>query len=162
MFRRIISILPFVLVLGYSFVAQAEYRDLCLSVPAACDWSGPNVPKFDADVCWSSSTGLVAKGSLPCPSGSWPYHLGFGEVIDPVTGEVQAYAPLDEACSVPGLCLDGPPPPGAQEHAICCEWGVCVDLDTVPCDSSTSTAYICYDGVSNQDGTIDCFEGDEI
>jgi hypothetical protein len=151
-----------VLVLLSPVTGHAAYRDLCTSVSAACDWSGPDAPRLSIDVCWSSSTGVKVKGTAPCPLGQKPYYAAYGEVIDPSAGSVQAYAPLDWACDTAGLCLAGPPPDGATEMAICCEFGVCVDLAIVPCNSNNSIAMMCTSGVSNQDGTIDCYEGEEF
>lgn len=164
MYRTLRAIIPLSLLLVFfsPASADAEYRDLCISVAGACEWSGPDAPKFDGDVCWDSTGLLTAKGTADCQSGSWPYFLAYGEVIDPLTGEVQAYAPLDDACTASSVCVEGPPPPGAQAEPICCEWGVCVPLDEVPCNSSTSVAYMCSDGVTNQDGSVTCFEGDEF
>lgn len=31
--------------------AEAEYRQLCTSVPSACEYTGPDAPKLDVDVC---------------------------------------------------------------------------------------------------------------
>lgn len=137
------------------------YRDLCLSVSAACEWSGPNVAVINADVCWSTATGVRAKGTAPCPPGSNPYHLKYGEVIDPTTGQIQAFAPLDDACAH-GICFDGPPPGNTEAQAICCEFGICVPLNEVLCNGTESVAYYCDEGVTNLDGTVDCYSGEPI
>jgi hypothetical protein len=114
---------------------------------------------LDADVCWEETGGLTIKGAGACLEGTWPYHLQFGEITDPVTGVVAAYRPLDNACDHPGLCVDGPVPPGATAQSICCEWGFCVPLTEVLCNSPASYAVMCVSGVSNDDGSVTCFEG---
>jgi hypothetical protein len=136
------------------------YRDLCLSVSSACEWSGPTAPLYNADVCWSKDTGVRVKGTAPCPSGSNPYHLKYGEVVNGTTGSIQAYAPLDDACAH-DLCIDGPAPGDTTAMAICCEFGGCIEI--VPgwaCDGPDAVAYYCDDGVCNEDGTVDCFAGE--
>jgi hypothetical protein len=137
-------------------------RPLCASVPAACEYTGPDAPTFDGEVCWSRETGTHAKGTAPCPSGQWPYYLDYGEVVDPITNEVAGYIPLDWACSHQGLCTPGYAPPGSgpQEQVLCCEWGVCVPAILVPCNNDYSIMVMCFDGVTNMDGTVECFEGD--
>lgn len=151
--------LPLTLALALaSTSARAEYRDLCSSVPAACEYSGPDAPTLAAAVCWSTEVGAVLKGETDCPPGSWAYFARHGEILDPLSGAVQAYVPLDDACDH-GVCVQGPPPDGGHEQAICCEWGLCVPLEQVPCNSEYSTILFCIDGVTNADGTVTCFEG---
>lgn len=142
--------------------ASATYRDLCASVPAACEYTGPDAPALGADVCWSTSTGVRLKGTGACPSGAWPYYLAYGEIVDPVTGAIAAYVPLDWACSHPGICEEGDPPTSSdpQEQTLCCEFGFCVPVTEVPCDSQNSILVFCFDGVTNTDGSVTCFEGD--
>ncbi len=97
-----------------------------------------------------------------CPDGSWPYYVEAGEVVDPITNEVAAYIPLDDACDQPGLCVEGPPPPGAQEFPMCCT-GIASGEET--CVSGASCGgqlYFCIDGVSNEDGTVTCFDQIEV
>jgi hypothetical protein len=132
---------------------SAQYRYLCTSIPSACSYTGPDAPSLGADVCFGTATGIRLKGTAPCPTGSWPYYVDAGEVIDPTTNQVAAYIPLDDACSQPGLCVDGPPPGGAQEFPMCCKDGAC--YDDVLCGG---TLWWCVDGVCNADGTITCFE----
>ena len=141
-------------------VQAAQYRDLCASVPSACEPTGPEAPVFDADVCWNESGALTLKGAGACAGGSWAYHLKYGEVIDPVNGTIVAYRPLDNACDHPGLCVKGEVPPGTSAQSICCEWGFCVPLNEVLCNSPASFAVMCYEGVTNQDGSVTCYEGD--
>ncbi len=141
--------------------ASAEqYRDLCSSVPGACEHTGPNAPVLDADVCWSEGGVLTLKGQAPCPSDAWPYHLGHGELLDPLSQEIAAYSPLDWACDHPGLCVSGPVPPEATAQSLCCEWGVCVPLVEAVCNSPASVAVMCFNGVSNEDGSVTCYDGE--
>lgn len=132
--------------------AFAQYRELCSSVPKACTYTGPEAPVLRANVCWNGSSARL-KTTSPCPSGSWPYYVGFGEIID-TQGTIAAYVPLDWACSNPGICVAGPVPDGATEEPLCCN-GSCVPLAN-GCDGAI---LLCENGVTNDDGTVTCFEG---
>ena len=97
-----------------------------------------------------------------CPTGTWAYFLRFGEVTDPTTNSVAAYIPLDNACDNPGLCVDGPPPIGAEPYAMCCTGNTSGgDSTCVHGISCGGTLWFCYDGVSNMDGTVTCFDAAE-
>jgi hypothetical protein len=137
--------------------AGAQYRYLCTSIPSACTYTGPLASKLNAEVCYGSAIGIRLKGTAPCPTGSWPYSVDYGEIVDPVVNAVVAYIPLDDACSRPGLCVDGPPPGGAQEYPMCCTDGKCYQGA-----SCGGTLWWCNDGVCNEDGTITCFDKDPI
>lgn len=144
-----------------SSASASTYRNLCMSAPARCTPTGPHVPRLDADVCLSSSGTIALKGAAACHTGAWPYHVEHGEVVDPTAGLVEAYLPLDEACSKAGLCLDGPAPDGSQEYPMCCyvdENGQEICVPGVMCGG---TLWYCYDGVSNPDGTVTCFESEQ-
>jgi hypothetical protein len=143
----------------------SSYRDLCLSAPGACESILDTLaPPLNAVVCYSSKGSITLKGASECPSGSWAYYLESGEVTDPLTNTVAAYLPLESACNKPDLCLDGPPPPDAQEMPICCTSPsgtsgsgdeTCVNWDGGTCDGSI---WFCIDGVTNNDGTVTCFD----
>lgn len=142
--------------------AAAQYRFLCTSIPAACTYTGPNAPELRADVCYGTAIGIRLKGTAPCPTGSWPYYVEHGEVIDPVTNVVSAYVPLDNACDHPGICVDGPPPPDAEPFIMCCTGNQSGSETCVSGAVCGGTIYYCNDGVCNPDGTVTCFDGDEI
>jgi hypothetical protein len=144
--------------------AGAQYRDLCLSVPLECVPILDSIaPPLGADVCHSAETGITLKGASACPTGTWAYHVAYGEVSDPLSNAVVAYLPLENACNDPQRCLAGPPPAGAQEYPICCTSPsktsgagdeTCVPAGQDVCDGSI---WFCVDGVSNDDGTVTCF-----
>src|SRR5690606_30825239 len=74
--------------------ADAEYRYLCTSVPSGCDYSSPDAPVLAANVCWGRMIGVrLMPTTGTCPSGSWPYYVKYGEVVNPITNEVAAYMP---------------------------------------------------------------------
>jgi hypothetical protein len=144
-----------------SSAGATEYRSLCMSAPKHCTHTGPDAPVLRADVCLATSGEITLKGVDSCPSGSWPYYVDYGEVIDPIKGWVQAYIPLDDACGFPGMCDKAPPPDGSQEFPMCCyvnQDGVQVCVEDLDCGG---TLWFCYDGVCNDDGTITCFQGNQ-
>lgn len=149
--------------LAAPLVVQASgYRYLCTSTRRVCEYTGPDAPYLNADVCYGSASGVVLKGIKPCPTGTWPYHVEHGEVVDPITNTVAAYVPLDDACSQPGLCIDGPPPAGAQEHPMCCTSDSQGNETCYDGASCGGTLWWCADGVCNDDGTITCFAKEEL
>lgn len=136
----------------------AQYRYLCTSIPDACEHTGPDAPTLNADVCWGRTTGVQLMSSTSCPSGTWPYHVTHGEIVNPITNQVAAYAPLDNACDVPGTCNDYTPHTDGWESTICCVWyNEC--YEGVQCDG---VLFWCFDGVSNLDGTVTCFDSEEL
>jgi hypothetical protein len=111
-----------------------------------------------ADVCYSpASNAITLKGTAPCPSGTNTFNVIYGEVLDSLTGEVAAYVPLDDACAA-GRCAEYVPHDDPQEDTICCE-------DGGPCwpgGTCGGILYWCFDGVSNLDGTVTCFNAEEL
>jgi hypothetical protein len=138
--------------------ADAEYRQLCTSVPGACEYSPANVPKLLADVCHDpSNNAITLKGAAACQSGSRTYTVIYGEVLDSLTGEVAAYIPLDDACAA-GRCAAYVPHENPQAYGMCCQNGG-------PCwpgNSCGGVLYWCNDGVCNDDGTVTCFEAEML
>lgn len=140
----------------------AQYRNLCTSIPSACTYTGPDAPVLDATVCFGSAFGIRLMGSSSCPTGSWPYYLDYGEVIDPITNQVTAYIPLDDACDHPGICVDGPPPAGAEPFIMCCTGNQSGSETCAHGASCGGTIYYCEDGVCEPDGTVTCFQAVEV
>ncbi|NJK31791.1 MAG: hypothetical protein HC927_04845 [Deltaproteobacteria bacterium] len=134
---------------------------LCASVPSYCIYTDHNAPVLEADVCFSATTGAILKGASGCPKEARPYFVEHGEIVDPMSGAVAAYIPLDNACSVPGVCVAPPdghnPGPG---YPICCDDDdQCTNYQGGAC---AGTLYFCIDGVCNEDGTVTCFESHEV
>jgi len=133
------------------------YRDLCGSVPSACQYTGPDAPVLVVNVCWShsTSTSMLMTGAT-CPTGSYPYAVKYG-VTDPYSKIVTAFVPLDDACSRPGLCKPGylAPPTTWTGSVICCNGGTCWPNEDLSCDGEL---LFCSYGASNDDGTVECFD----
>ncbi|MFV8755754.1 hypothetical protein ACNOYE_34820 [Nannocystaceae bacterium ST9] len=156
--------LAFVLALGLgSQDAHATtYRDLCTSVPSECEYTGPDAPVLAVNVCWSrvTSTSTLMTGAT-CPTGSWPYSVKYG-LVDPLSLVVTGFVPLEDACTRPGLCSPGylAPPNTWTAAAMCCIDGVCwPQVGLGGCDGEI---LICFEGVSNEDGTVECFDETEV
>jgi hypothetical protein len=136
--------------------ANATYRDFCASVPSACVYTGPDAPVLAAVVCWSKSTSTATITSDgQCPTGTYGYFAKYGDV-EPLTGQVQGYVPLDDACSHPGVCQPGYLAPANTTSASMCCPGDCWPAESQQCVGQN--LLFCADGVSNEDGTVTCFD----
>jgi hypothetical protein len=139
------------LVIGVGMQTEIEasgYRNLCDSAPSACEYAPSTAPQLNADVCYQLSTKTAKIMSGSCPTGWYPYYVEAGEVIEPMTGVVQAYIALPDACAL-GYCLPHDPnDPGGEEGAVCC--------------GSTEEPEGCIQDVAGCDGEIlYCFDGEE-
>lgn len=148
-----------VFVVGLAPVSDAHattYRDLCSSVLGECEYTGPVAPVLAANVCWSRTTSnATLMTGATCPSGSWPYFVKYG-VVDPLSQIVTGFVPLNDSCSL-GVCLPAEfAPPNTTTAPICCVDGVCWPFASPNCEGMDLS--FCMDGVSNEDGTVTCFE----
>lgn len=156
--------------------ATAEAPDLCADVYLAadgspihdstgrtlsryCQWTGPDAPRFDDEVCCALDTTGAACG-LPdtrgqCEFGE-PYWCEFGEVDS--LGGVVCYQPLPDACEA-GYCVEAPAgtPPGEAFESMCCGPGGCFHMEHIYDDCDGEYA-VCWWGISNADGTVECFD----
>lgn len=82
--------------------------DLCVAVGAeidpdhgngACLYSSTDAPLLNLDVCWDGTTARI-KPVLGCPTKQATYSVKYGEVINPLSNEIVAYAPLPDACEL--------------------------------------------------------------
>lgn len=153
-------LLALVVLLGLAGSQDAHattYREMCTSVPDECEYSGPDAPVLASNVCWSRTTSqAVLMSGATCPSGSWPYFVKYG-VVDPLTQVVTGLVPLDYVCSRPGLCTPGSfAPPNTTTEVACCIAGACWPIEEAfPCEGEV---LLCLEGVTNEDGTITCFD----
>lgn len=144
--------------LGSSKAEATTYQDLCTAVPRECEYTGPVAPVLATSVCWNRTTGvtrLMTNGT--CPSGSYPFSIKYG-IVDPFTAEVLGLIPVPDACSRPGICSPGylAPDNTWSAAAMCCIDGVCwPQVGIGGCDGEV---LICFEGVTNEDGTVECFD----
>ena len=93
-----------------------------------CEWTGPDAPVLDADVCCTIDAD-VASCWLPdtgsdCQTGS-EWYCEYGEAI---AGGVVCYRPYPSTCDQ-GLCVKAPAlPPDVQAQLICCDGGSCQNI----------------------------------
>lgn len=142
--------------------AASSYRYLCTSIPSACEFAPPTAPGLKADVCWYGSTGvaILKSPTANCPTGSWPYFVEAGEVVNPSTNQVQAYVPLDDGCDL-GYCDVKPPTAGPTEPGpMCCNASGCTTASYSECTGANEVFLWCDDGEEpqNQGGTWVCYE----
>lgn len=157
------SVLVLTLVLGLVSSQDAHaYSDLCNSVPGECEYTGPTAPVLAANVCWSRSTSTTRlMTGATCPTGSYPFFLKYG-IVDPLTQIVTGFVPLDDACSRPGICTPGSFAPDSTwtAAAMCCIDGVCWPAtDGFNC---AGELLFCSNGVTNEDGTVECFDDENV
>jgi hypothetical protein len=156
--KHLITIIAAASVSVLPLEALASYRYLCTSVPSACEYIPSPGQALRADVCWNGTAAHLKPSNSNCPTGQWPYYVEIGEVVDPITNKVQAYVPLDPACGMAGLCVTGQSGGGGTSSPICCdELWMCV-----PGTMCGGSLWWCYDGVSNMDGTVTCFDGEQV
>ena len=131
------------------------------TVARYCEWTGPDAPVLDADVCCEIDG--AAACWLPdrdgyCSVGSL-WHCMYGEV-DASQGVV-CYQPFASACDH-GHCVELPElPPPTQADLLCCSPGTCQEIAPAQmwdCDDNGGTLWYCQDGMSNADGSVTCFD----
>lgn len=129
-----------------------------------CEWTGPDAPIWDADVCCSfagnSASCSVTDSYGRCPSGKKKAYCEHGEADS--AGAVTCYQPFPDACEL-GFCLQAPElPPDSQEGMACCvPGGVCQSASPDDLDHCIGVGGIwifCANGVENADGTLDCWD----
>lgn len=126
-----------------------------------CQWAGPDVPVWDADVCCEldddGATCVVPDAVGRCTTGE-SRHCEYGEAI---AGGVVCYQPFPSACDM-GLCVEAPddlPPVGQAATLMCCgASGGCQHVDFVSGLACEGEILACNYGVSNEDGTVECLE----
>jgi hypothetical protein len=131
---------------------------LCMSKPNACEYAPRTAPQLNADVCYDGSTSKL-KGAGNCPANAFAFFVDAGEVVDPVTGTVQPYIALPDACGM-GYCVpdDINDPPGEPGPMCCDASNGCVETAGIcPPDK---IAVWCNDGEEavNQNGQWICQE----
>jgi hypothetical protein len=157
--RTQVSVLALVLGLAFSQDAHA-YADLCSSVPGECEYASLSAPVLAANVCWSrtTSTARLMTGAT-CPTGSFAFFVKYG-VVDPLSQVVTGFVPLEDACSRPGLCQPSYlAPPTTWAAAMCCVDGTCWPADGLSCSGEL---LLCSNGVTNEDGTVTCFDDTDV
>ena len=123
-----------------------------------CEWTGPDAPVLDSEVCCELDESGAAC-SLPDTRGQCSfgerYWCEYGEAT--ALGGVVCYQPLPDACEA-GHCVEAPtePPTGEPIEAMCCGAGGCLPIEWG--DDCEGQFVACLWGISNTDGTVECFD----
>jgi hypothetical protein len=140
----------------------SPYTDLLgQMLPRYCEWTGPDAPVWDADVCCK-----VADDGADCsPTDSngrcWSglkMYCEYGELV--AGGGVVCYQPFPSMCDS-GLCVQPPdvPPPGLPIHAACCSaGGVCQLIYDEQVGECQGYYLACEHGTLHEDGTVECYD----
>ena len=123
-----------------------------------CEWTGPDAPVLDSEVCCELDDSGAACSLLDtrggCSAGE-RYWCEHGEAN--ALGGVVCYQPLPDACEA-GYCVAAPedPPIGEPLEEMCCGAGGCFPIGLFEdCDGEF---VVCWWGISNADGTVECFD----
>lgn len=145
--------------------AGSATPDLCVATgveygakSGGCVYSDTNAPALNLEVCWDGTTArIMGLGGCPLPLVS--YHVKWGEVINPGTGEIVAYAPLGDACEVV-VCES------SDINSLLLEDGVaCCNPNTGDCwapdangNCTVGDVTWCKELENNGNGTVTCHE----
>lgn len=123
-----------------------------------CVYTGPDVPALNVDVCWDGTTARI-KGSSACPGKERHYFAKYGEVVDPFTGEIVAYAPLMNACNVVPCSPSDIDSQQLVDGTACCDANA-EDCTMVPANGICLEGEItwCEELEDKGDGTVECHE----
>ena len=129
------------------------------TLPRHCEWTGPDAPTLEANVCCS----IAADDSVQCQLANLRGYCSSGArmwcergEVDSATGVVTCMQVFPDACDG-GFCVQAPPQ-APQEDApqlLCCGAGGCVPIGWGEnCEGSYA---MCSWGMTMADGTVECF-----
>jgi hypothetical protein len=157
--KEIMTIITLITLFATLTATSSQPSDLCDIVytdtgrPVFCEAHPDGAPRWDKAVCCNDA-GCVASSSSKCSTGRKRYYCELGEVW--ADGEVSCYFEVPDYCDV------FPCSPGfqtwPQANEMCCpDGGDCWNINNVN-DCEIDDVYWCNDGVTNQDGTVTCFD----
>jgi hypothetical protein len=137
------------------------YTDSCgQTLSRYCQWTGPAAPVWDADVCCTidddGARCSPTDATQRCRTGLKMY-CEYGEAVP--GGGVICFQAFPSMCDA-GFCIAPPdvPPPGEAAHVACCgAGGACEPTTVEDMYNCQGTFVACDNGVTNADGTIDCW-----
>ncbi|NJK32368.1 MAG: hypothetical protein HC927_08140 [Deltaproteobacteria bacterium] len=119
--------------------------------PTICEPHRFGAPVYGKTICCAGGSCFPSTGG--CQDGEQLFDCRLGEVD--ATGQAHCYFEVLDYCDV-HTCPPGGG--GGWEDDICCVDDVCVPLPGwAECDGDI---WFCLDGVSNEDGTVTCFEAE--
>jgi hypothetical protein len=138
---------------------EAEVTDLCdvvhsdTSTPIRCQPHSEGAPRYGNTVCCDTQACFEAPEGY-CLDDEKPFYCELGEVD--TSGEVSCYFEVPDYCDV-FSCV-----PGFQSlpqaNPMCCYEGICWNIFGDGYDCEIQDIYWCNDGVTNDDGTVTCFD----
>jgi hypothetical protein len=128
-----------------------------------CEWTGPDAPVWDADVCCTIDHDGAAcsrpSATGHCMTGTKKMYCEHGAATP--LGGVTCYQPFPSMCDA-GLCIEAPdliPEAQMGEGVVCCTpGGACVYVHNNDVASCYGELLACNYGISNADGTVDCVD----
>lgn len=137
--------------------------DLCDAVhpktgtPTRCEAHPEGAPVYDGVVCCNGEV-CFEQDSRGCLEDEQPYFCELGDVG--VAGLVTCYFEVPSYCDV-YPCEQAPPTVQTvpQSNGMCCNAGICWTIWNAS-ECELQDIYWCDDGVSNEDGTVTCFDED--
>lgn len=159
-------LVPLVLLtFGLASPAAASAPDRCRELgpdgyPAYCDAIGERDAPFWGEAACCVESRCVELGAAGCPSGTQEYTCQYAEPDGQGNLTCLYLVPYyceENPCPSNNDDLDFAAPPQIQAHLICCYDGGCYDTQGGICGGAE---YICFNGVSNEDGTVTCFDED--
>ncbi len=128
-----------------------------------CEWTGPDAPVWDAQVCCTfdgdGAACVQPDSNDRCAQGERMY-CKYGEAV---AAGVLCYQPFPDACEF-GYCEPAPsePPTARMNHSIaCCGEHACYEISDsqiFTCGENGGKVLGCKAGQSNDDGTITCYD----
>ena len=122
--------------------------------PILCDPYHAEAPVWDDTVCCDNNNCTVPNALGQCPADRKARYCEFGEQW--ADNSVSCYFVVPNVCDVfpcePGFN------PWPEQNTMCCYEGICWHLWADDNDCEVWDIYWCSDGVTNQDGTVTCFD----
>lgn len=125
-----------------------------------CEWTGPEVPIWDDDVCCTTGTAgaecTLAPADPACDKGKRMY-CEYGELFADMS--VVCYQPFRSACELSN-CSSGTvqSPDDIQGDLLCCYNGNCYEFTSIYLEDCDGLLGWCSYGYSKEDGTVDCYD----
>jgi len=171
MFNRTLPITLFALLTLSALPANASSPDRCATLgsdgyPALCEPIAEDLAWYwDGEVCCDAA-GCELLTTRACATGTQTYSCEYAtvDVFGNATCQfvVPRYCELNQDCRSTAELPETLPPQytwGPFESAICCfNTGDCYPPEGGPCGGFLTW---CDNGVSNSDGTVTCFDGEE-
>lgn len=154
------TIITIITLFGTLTGTSGQLTDLCditnpdTDTPILCEPHPDGAPVWDATVCCNDKDCVQPDALGACAGERQAYFCDRGELMTDDT--VSCYF------EVPNYCDVYPCSPGyggwPQGNMMCCYEGICWNIWHGSNDCERSDIHWCNDGVTNNDGTVTCFD----